>query len=151
MVCRCFDGLDACESLSKCQAQQVVTPPAADNRTDCQKCTDCIGVVTNLVVSNAVGSNDSLSLASAFLPQCTGNLTANDVLLCKNIAASIAFSYNGNLAKRAGALCSRLGQCAGDALSASKCNITANKGLDLCTQEGYQLGTALVATTAASK
>jgi hypothetical protein len=100
-------------------------------------------VVKELVVTPALSSNNSLGLASTvFMPNCLGNLTANDMLLCKNVAASIAFSYNGNLAKRAGALCSRLGQCVGDAVTA-KCNVTTDQGLDLCTQEGWVLGTAV--------
>jgi hypothetical protein len=111
-------------------------------RSDCQKCQDCLAVVQERVVIPAVNSNDSLSLASDFVTQCLKNLTTNDVLLCKKIQASIALSYHGNLAKRAGALCSRLGQCVEDAVT-SKCNVTTGKGLDLCTQEGYQLGTSI--------
>jgi hypothetical protein len=100
-------------------------------------------VVNDLVVTPAnLNNNKSLDLASKFFKNCVGNLTANDMLLCKNVAASIAFSYNGNLAKRAGALCSRLGQCAGDAVTA-KCNVTTDKGLDLCTQEGWVLGSVI--------
>lgn len=130
-----------------CQAVTTATTPTVDTRTDCKKCQDCLAVVKDLVVTPALGYNNSLYLASTFVQNCVGNLTANDVLLCKNVAASIAFSYNGNLAKRAGALCSRLGQCVGDAVTA-KCNVTTGLGLDLCTQEGYVSGTAIAVANA---
>lgn len=122
--------------------------PALPADTPCTTCKKCLAVVNQLVVipDVSIGIEGSV-LASSFLPKCTGNLTNNDVVLCKKVAAAIAGSYNGNLGKRAGALCSLLGQCVGPATSAALCNITTDKPLDLCTQEGYQLGTPVKGTT----
>jgi hypothetical protein len=84
-----------------------------------------------------------MDLATSFLGRCTSNFTANDAVKCRNIAGAIAFSFSGNLAKRAGALCHHLGNCTGGAATSS-CNVTANAGLDLCSKEGH-VGGAVVA------
>jgi hypothetical protein len=118
----------------------AVPPPVVREQrlSDCDKCKRCLAWATVFTADpdNTV-INNGLTLATAFLPVCTTNLTANDVVKCKNLAGAIAFSYNGNLAKRAGALCSRLGDCGGEAAT-SKCNVTEGKQLDLCTAEGWK-------------
>ena len=146
-ICRCFGGLDGCDQLATCQAIPAApTAPAFDTRSDCQKCQDCIAVVKDWAavsaVQTAASSNNSLQLASLFMPKCTGNLTTNDILKCKGISGAISMSYNGNLGKRAGALCAYLGSCAGDAAT-DKCNVTSTARLDLCTLGGGAGGQTL--------
>jgi hypothetical protein len=147
-VCRCVDGLDSCDSLATCKPiPPPPAAPAADTRSDCQKCKDCLGAVNPWIASRAVGVIDGFALATAFAANCTDSLTANDVFKCRGITSAIAYSLNGNLAKRAGAICMRLGNCSAEAASAS-CNVTATARLDLCTQEGNVGGTALYPTPA---
>lgn len=97
------------------------------------------------VSTNAQPANSNLKLASDFLANCTSTLTANDVVRCRAISGAIAFSYKGNLARRAGALCSRLGDCVGEAAAAS-CNVSGTARLDLCTQQGYVGGQNITVT-----
>jgi hypothetical protein len=70
---------------------------------------------------------------------CTTNMTSS-VLACKPVADAITYSLNGVLAKRAGALCSRLQQCTDDLLlPTARCNLTgssASGALNLCSTQG---------------
>lgn len=91
-------------------------------------------------------NNNSLKLARDFLANCTSTLTANDGVRCRAISGEIAFSYKGNLARRAGALCARLGNCVGEAALAS-CNVSGTARLDLCTQQGYVGGQSITLAT----
>jgi hypothetical protein len=90
-------------------------------------------------VAAATASNDSQALASSFMQYCTTNMTSN-VLACKPVADAITYSLNGVLAKRAGALCSRLQQCMDDLLlPTARCNLTgstASGTLNLCSTQG---------------
>lgn len=149
-ICRCFNGLDSCDQLATCQPVPAApAAPVVDTRTDCEKCRACIAVVSEKVTAaaNAQQINDSVSLASTFMQQCMTNFTVGNVFLCKGISNAIATSYRGNLAKRAGALCTRLGQCSGDAATA-KCNISDSARLDLCAQDGLVGGASIVVPTA---
>lgn len=137
-ICRCINGLDSCDDLPVCIPKPAVAA-AEVPLADCPRCQRCISWVKAWARSD---TNVSLRLATEFYSQCTTNFTANDVVKCKGVAGAIAFSYNGNLAKRAGAVCAQLGDCVGDAAT-SKCNVTATKGLDLCTAEGNAGGTSL--------
>lgn len=127
----------------------AVPPPVVQEQrlSDCDKCKRCLSWAATFTAAPATtGSDIGLALATKFLPVCTTNLTANDMVKCKTLAEAIAFSYNGNLAKRAGALCFRLGDCAGEAAT-SKCNVTEGKQLDLCTAEGWKDPTDPIALT----
>lgn len=146
-ICRCMNGLDSCDTLATCQAIPVVSAAPVDTRTDCEKCSDCVRIVQDWATTNAVSTNESLVIANRFVQRCTTNFTAGDVLKCKYLAGAVAFSYNGNLAKRAGAICSRLGNCSATAALAT-CNVTGVARLDMCTQEGYAGGSALPLPTA---
>jgi hypothetical protein len=99
-------------------------------------------------VAAAVSSNDSQVLAAGFMQFCTTNITAG-VLACKPVSDAIMYSLNGGLAKRAGALCSRLQQCTDDLLlSTTKCNITGattSGALNLCSTEGVGAAAAVTA------
>lgn len=116
----------------------------------CDRCKRCLSWVSSwqTAQATAMGNNDSLSLATVFLNQCTTNFTKTsaapdgDAVRCRNIAGAIAFSFNGNLAKRAGALCYHLGDCAGEATAAS-CNVTSGARLDLCSVDGSVGGAAV--------
>lgn len=123
----------------------AVPPPVVHKQrlSDCDKCKRCLSWASAFTAATTTTESDNgLELATAFLPVCTTNLTANDMVKCRTLAGAIAFSYNGNLAKRAGALCFRLGDCAGEAAT-SKCSVTEGKQLDLCTAEGWKDATAL--------
>jgi hypothetical protein len=145
-ICRCANGLDSCEDLPTCMAPP--TAPVQEVLSPCNTCKRCIGWVRDWQAGAGVsGTNDSLTLATRFMAQCTSNFTSNDVAKCRGIAGSVAFSFNGNLAKRAGALCARLGDCTGDAAT-SKCNVTDTAGLDLCTANGDAESDGLTLPTA---
>jgi hypothetical protein len=89
-------------------------------------------------VTAATGNNAQV-LAANFMEYCTANMTAS-VLACKPVADAIAYSLNGVLAKRAGALCNRLQQCTDDLLlPTARCNLTGSSesgALNLCSTQG---------------
>lgn len=135
-VCRCLGGIDSCDVLNTCRPRPP--PVARDTRTPCQRCGDCLTGLQSAVAST---NNVSYELAESFYTLCMTNLTTEDTLSCKRVASAISFSRAGSLAKRAGALCSRLGLCSEELLATSStCNMTVATGkagrLSLCTNEG---------------
>lgn len=150
-ICRCINGGDSCEKMSVCVARPpaIVPEPPLSNCDNCKRCISWVGAWQATGTIDALITRDnSMALATAFLQRCTTNFTANDAVRCRGIAGAIAFSFNGNLAKRAGALCHHLGNCTG-AAATSSCNVTADAPLDLCSKEGY-VGGAVVAGLAAA-
>jgi hypothetical protein len=100
-------------------------------------------------------STNAIDISSRFLAACTSRFTKGDTLLCREISSAIAFSYQGNLGKRAGALCSRLGNCTDDLLTAgSTCTLVASTQLsgrlDLCTREGVTGATGVSGVASAA-
>jgi hypothetical protein len=137
LVCRCSGGIDSCDTLPTCKPIPVAPAPAPV-LSSCDKCKQCITALQPFVAA-AASTNDSQVLSAGFMQFCTTNLTAS-VLACKPVSDAIAYSLNGVLAKRAGALCSRLQQCADELLlPTTKCNITGattSGPLNLCSAEG---------------
>jgi hypothetical protein len=146
-VCRCLGGVDGCDELSTCQALPVAAPPAptAPVLSPCESCSQCIkglqGFVTDV-------SRDAATAAAAFLVRCLTSFRPGDVLACRDISSAIAYSLDGNLAKRPAALCARLGNCSAEVLSTStSCSITMPNlpvgRPDTCSVEGITGGTTL--------
>ena len=101
-VCSCAPSTGAvtCELLGACQP------------TPCRVCSDCIADlqphVTSMVQLPA-GEDNNAAVAAAFQSVCSSR--GNPGLMCAASAAFIAGSNKGNLGRRAGALCSMLGEC----------------------------------------
>jgi hypothetical protein len=156
-VCRCMGGIDSCDSLSTCRVRPPPPPPPAPVVvvSPCKRCENCIREVQPFSSGQGVAtSTDAVDASSRFLAACTSRFTRGDTLLCRDISSAIAFSYQGNLAKRAGALCTRLGNCTEDlAAASSTCTLAAGAQLsgrlDLCTREGV-VGATGVAGVASS-
>lgn len=131
-ICRCMNGIDSCDALSTCQIPAVIAPVVY--KTPCQKCSECLNMVAAYVADTAT---DPAVLAARFITNCTKNYTDDDELMCKQ--TSDAVMYNIRLAKRAGALCSRLGACSSDLAADSSCNMTVGTKagrLNLCEKAG---------------
>ncbi|KAF6254423.1 hypothetical protein COO60DRAFT_1665172 [Scenedesmus sp. NREL 46B-D3] len=143
-ICRCMGGTDSCDSLSTCKARPAPPPPPAPVAvvSPCKRCESCLKEVQGLSAAQGVAaSTDAVTISGRFLAACTSSFARGDTLLCREVSSAIAFSYQGNLAKRAGALCKRLGNCTDDLTAAgSTCTLAASTQLsgrlDLCTREG---------------
>jgi hypothetical protein len=90
-------------------------------------------------------SVDTATNGPSFVSKCVASYMPGNVIGCRAIGEAISYSRDGNLAKRAGALCARMGNCT--ALlqgSISSCSLDL-PGLplgllDLCTVEGVSTG-----------
>lgn len=149
-VCKCINGADSCDDFSTCQPKAVpAAAPAAPAvvLSPCEACTQCIKGLQGFV-SDQGSSRDGGVQATAFLSKCVSTFKPGDPLGCRNISTAISYSLDGNLAKRAGALCAKLGNCSADVLEGgaarSSCSITI-PGVsigrpDLCAAEGVTGG-----------
>ena len=129
--CTCSNGTDTCRALGMCI------------QTSCDACKACVKRVGNFV-SQQLTLNASV-VADNFVGNCTSNWGKN-TNLCDSLKNATSVSYNGNMGKRAGLLCSALQECAKDL--GTSCNITAAVGsanvtrpLGLCSIEGVNGGT----------
>jgi hypothetical protein len=142
-VCRCNNGRDACERLGTC----VARPPEI---TPCQRCSQCLSSANSalpalLRPSVAAGNAQTAGeTAGVWCAQQSAYSTGQ----CQSLQEAISKSLNGSLGLRAGAVCTRLGQC-------NKCDGAVTLGsvsspLDMCTLEGVTPGTQLAGTYAGS-
>lgn len=94
-ACTCTTGTGdvMCEVRGMCQP------------TPCKVCSDCVAELQSYV---AATTDNRTAVASTFVEVCISN---NSATACASTAASIASSNKGNLGRRAGALCSMLGEC----------------------------------------
>lgn len=154
-MCTCIDGLDSCDAVGNCTAipppptaAPVVAPP-----TRCEICQACVTSVQPLVKSlyaNTNQNNDPFYVASTFEVNCTA--LGRSPTDCALIKQDIAYSRKGNLGKRAGMLCTRLGDCPAD-LGTCPITVTGPGGtdltaqLDVCTNEGVGGGQQLPDST----
>jgi hypothetical protein len=147
VVLRCSGGLDRSSDWGRCVAKPV--PPPAES--PCQRCISCLTSAQGMVAAAvAAATASSTSLGDAFYTWCSGRGYA--LSSCRDVKAAVAASYGGNLARRAGALCTRLGAEAGcsavaddatcaPSLASFSANATTLKGaLDACTLEGISGG-----------
>lgn len=96
MVCSCTAGAVACVQKGSCQP------------TPCKVCRDCISSMQSYVASTT-WDNSSL-VAAAFQTACSGRSDTSNAQ-CMSVSSYIQSSNKGNLGRRAGALCSMLGEC----------------------------------------
>ncbi|KAF8072463.1 olpB [Scenedesmus sp. PABB004] len=148
-VCRCLDGTDVCDMAGTCRdlpAPPVMAPPL----TPCEQCKRCVGLVAPLAAAAAAGNDSANALAASMEVACLANLTAKDVVGCAELRRAISRSFNGNAAKRAGLICSRLGRCPASLPATCQLSASANSSLSLCTVEGWAGGAAVPGTSAAA-
>lgn len=157
-VWKCSGGLDTATPYGKC----VAKPPPPPQVTPCERCGMCIGAIRQSAEAAALNSTiEPANLGQRFYASCSSSnysLTA-----CREVQAAIASSYAGNLARRAGALCARLGECASSLSTDATCTlsttataaaaapaqatadeataaVTVRGTLDVCTIEGVSAG-----------
>jgi hypothetical protein len=119
-VLRCSAGLDTATIYGAC----VAKPPPPPVITPCARCSACITAIKGVVdAANATFSQSSSTLAANFYTWCSAQNTYA-LTSCRTVQTSIAGSYNGNLARRAGALCMRLGECSSSVAADTTCRIT---------------------------
>lgn len=144
-MCRCEGGLDTCEDVGTC----TLKPPPPPVMTRCQTCNRCINNVTIGFINSLSVNATPVAAATALNTWC--RTTGRDAAHCSAVQKLISSSNLGNLARRPGALCTRLGEC--DAAVDTGCTIsppgTTLRGiLDVCSQEGVAGGATLPGTFA---
>jgi hypothetical protein len=102
---RCSNGLDTATPYGACVAK-----PTQPSGTPQQLCNACLKSVRSLV-DTAVNNTalNATTLPSQFGTWCTANNYTMEA--CTRVKAAVSASYKGNLARRAGSLCIRLGAC----------------------------------------
>ena len=133
-MCSCFNGEDMCVDLPRC----VPTP--------CKVCEKCLTEYQPFVAS-VQGISAADQVAARFTSTCMLNRPSTT---CNQVAAAI--TSNLNQGKRAGQICSSLGECPSLSLSAlDTCNVTVvtASGTTLqgrwsqCTVEGVVNGSSV--------
>lgn len=116
-------------------------------RTKCQICTDCMAAAQPFVWNYWNSSQNSTQLAILFSAACSQTAALNTTGMCGAVTDKIAASENGNLARRAAALCAALQLCGSTTLDSSclvavtpigaavPTSVAANK-LSICSVEG---------------
>jgi hypothetical protein len=145
-VLRCSGGLDTSNTFGRC----IAKPPPPPVVTPCERCGRCLTAARSLVSSTFNSSATPTTLASSFYTWCSGQGYA--LASCRSIQTAITSSYKGNLARRAGALCQRLEECASTVAADATCGLAVNfagpgnntarvsGSLDSCTVEGVSGG-----------
>lgn len=120
-VNKCVGGIDLVTDYGAC----VAKPPPRTEVPPCTRCGDCINAVRASVEAAALNSSaQSAALEDAFYAACSKAQYA--LAACRNVSVMIAASPSGNLARRAGALCARLGECSAALSTDASCAITTN-------------------------
>jgi hypothetical protein len=102
---KCSNGLDTATPYGSC-----VVKPTQPSGTPQELCTACLKSVRSLV-DTAVNNTalNATTLPGQFYTWCTNNNYTMEA--CTRVKTAVGTSYNGNLARRAGSLCIRLGAC----------------------------------------
>lgn len=140
-VLRCSGGLDTSFTYGRC----IPKPPPPPVVAPCQRCSHCLSAA-RLLVSTTFNASTATptKLSTDFYNWCSGRGYA--LASCRAVQTAITSSMNGNLARRAGALCQRLEDCPADASCALSVAGAGNKTaavsgrLDTCTLEGVSGG-----------
>jgi hypothetical protein len=138
-VCRCQNGRDTCQRMGSC----VAKPPEV---TPCQGCSQCLSNVNSALpalLGASVTAGNAQGAADNAMLWCSSQ-SAYSSGQCQSLKEAISKSLNGALGLRAGAVCTRLGQC-------NRCDGAVTLGsvsspLDMCTLEGVTTGTQLAGT-----
>lgn len=104
--CTCYAGQDSCRDVGTC----LLKPCPA-----CQACLTAFQPFVNGIPSNA---STPSALAASFYTACrSANRPAQ---ACEAASLAVESSYQGNMAKRAGGICSVLGECVASTLGTCK-------------------------------
>jgi hypothetical protein len=118
---RCQGGLDTEDRRGTCVAKPA---PVDTTIPPCTRCGLCLNNVRASVEVAALNTTITpVQLASSFYTACSAanySLTA-----CASVQAAITSSYKGNLARRAGALCLRLGECSSSLTTDATCTLSS--------------------------
>jgi hypothetical protein len=118
---RCQGGFDTEVKRGTCVAKP---PPIDTTIPPCTRCGLCLNNVRASVEIAALNTTIApAELASNFYTACS---TANySLTACASVQAAITSSYKGNLARRAGALCLRLGECSSRLTTDAACMLSS--------------------------
>eukprot|EP00879_Flechtneria_rotunda_P026985 GHRR01028839.1.p1 GENE.GHRR01028839.1~~GHRR01028839.1.p1 ORF type:complete len:366 (+),score=108.16 GHRR01028839.1:992-2089(+) len=152
----CFAAADAqtCFSLTditgrpRCYAQGTCL-------NVCTKCADCLNATSTslaAIFNQLTGPDaaDAGKMSQAFSTWCNQQNVGSAI--CSSIASGIAFSPNGNLARRPGKLCTLAGMCPAGCTVPTKLadGTIAKQPVDLCSSDGTATGTPVPAPIKAS-
>ncbi len=106
----------------------------------CQQCINAFGALAADIPEQAVAAE----IAEAVLTTCTG-VASYTAKQCEALSRAVGNSPGGNLGRRPGAVCRRLGSCAADApcsvtVQSSVTRKTVTKPVDTCTVDGVEGG-----------
>jgi hypothetical protein len=161
--------------MSTCVAAPAAPPPPPPAETPAQRCAGCLrGDLGAAALASAVNETGRFEAGSAayqaclaylagagaglLLPSTGGGLRASSAaeVMCRRLEKESLQSPGGNMARRAGLLCGRLGACSADVRG----NLTTFHGalmaqpvtgpLDLCSVEGVSGGQLAVPGVATS-
>lgn len=132
--------------MSTCQPRPAPPAPPLVVLTPCQKCSACVQAMQTVVAATTL-MTDRFSIGGAVFEECKqfwkDTPATNKDLACSQLRKDIRMSQGGNTGKRAGLICSLMGEC-GAAAAGSSCSITASNttagALDLCTVQGVSNG-----------
>lgn len=148
-VLACVGGRDVATTYGRCTAK----PPALPSLPPCERCVACLTAASSLVAEHVVAVNaTAAALGDSFYSWCSSRGYA--LAACRTVRSNVASSLYGNTGRRAGALCSRLGECSASVIANATCqatvanssanaraNTTALTGVvDTCTVEGVKGG-----------
>ncbi len=111
----------------------------------CAAAQGCLNLVSSTLINTTRSLTDAAAIASEVSRWCVHHNYST--LLCAGITATVKLSTNGNLGKRAGALCSMLDEIP---VTSFGCNFSAGSkigGLDECSIEGVAGGTSINVTS----
>jgi hypothetical protein len=120
-------------------------PPPPPPMTACEKCTKCIDEVQGTVVG--LSSATAAEITHSVFSWCASSGRSGG--LCSTLQSAVSHSYHGNLGRRAGAICSRLGECSDEVIADASCavsitgSILAAAAVDSCSVQGIVGGSAL--------
>lgn len=123
-VNKCTGGVDIVTTFGAC----IAKPPSRADLPPCTRCGECISALRPAAEAAALNTSArGAALSEAFYAACSKaqySLTA-----CKEVGALIAAGSSGNLARRTGALCARLGECPAALAADASCTISTNSTL----------------------
>jgi len=111
--------------------------------TPCEKCTKCIDSAQGVVAGHAPAATaaDIVDSVVIWCAEADRNST-----VCSTLQTAVRDSYLGNLGRRAGAICSRLGECSGPAIADTSCTVSIGgsslpaAAVDACSVQGIAGG-----------
>jgi hypothetical protein len=126
--------MDQCQAVGQCKP----LPPPRE-ATPCERCNSCV-LGVQPTISSFISTNASMkTITDGLYSWCS--TAVYSLTACQTLSTVVTAGFRGNLGLRAGAVCSKLGECASTLVGSAACSIvlvngTAGAPLDVCTVDG---------------